>query len=226
MIKHLAVIIVVTLMASSSYAKKTNNGHAFFRNKTGSTVVFAAFSHKYSNEFMNFGKITFVQPNNDYSRFRDKDGGDNKTVTWNTGFGTTGADWWQLWFVKENGELCVTSPNNFRGIFDGADKIWDKMAHKAIATFDAIKGGQLSGVLKQNGGKLTNEYIQKVEYIQDSIFRIIGSSSTSTVGYKKHTLDSGDTGVVFEVWKDKVKIIDKGKGNDVSETNLKCQKAP
>ncbi|WP_222419565.1 hypothetical protein, partial [Xenorhabdus innexi] len=39
-------------------------------------------------------------------------------VKYNTGFGTTGVDWWMVTWVTADGTVYITCPNNYRDIID------------------------------------------------------------------------------------------------------------
>jgi len=58
------------------------------------------------------------------------------TVTYRTGFLTTGQDWWIVTWVDDEGRTWVTSPRNARKFVDFLERAW-----QVLGSFGAAAGG-------------------------------------------------------------------------------------
>ena len=93
----------------------TQSARVRIHNNTSHSLLSVAVVHKYSDDFKN-----------DYAWQNVKEKshtGNDLKVQYNTGFLTTGQDWWLVTWALPNGKVYVTSPNNFRGIIDSIETL-------------------------------------------------------------------------------------------------------
>ena len=88
-------------------------------NNTGSTLLSASVSHKYSDNYKN---------EHTWENIKNGETTSTTKVDFNTGLLTTGRDWWVVTWVNDKGDTYVTDPKNFRGIIDFLEKMGDKLA--------------------------------------------------------------------------------------------------
>ena len=75
------------------------------RNETGGDVVTIHVGHKYSDNFKNQKDFACVLKNDETTPSSNK-----LTVEYNTGFGTTGRDWWYDGFLMADGSFYQSNP--------------------------------------------------------------------------------------------------------------------
>ncbi|WP_087019108.1 hypothetical protein [Thaumasiovibrio subtropicus] len=137
---------------------------ARIENKTGKDIKIATLNHKYSDDYHNqetFGLI------------KDGDVSGNLTVEYNTGFGTTGRDWWLVTWQYDEESVYYTDPNNFRGAIDYLER-------------------QVNSVISDNKD-IPDELKPAVELASSAL------NSESTKGFKQHILRSEDEGKVVRI---------------------------
>lgn len=79
-------------------------------NRTGQDILAVNVIHKYSDNYVNRLNWSDIPTG---SMVNDAQG-----VEYNTGFMTTGRDWWQVSWITKDNTMYVTSPQNFRGLMD------------------------------------------------------------------------------------------------------------
>ncbi|KAJ7907474.1 hypothetical protein B0H13DRAFT_2233439 [Mycena leptocephala] len=112
-----------------------------------------------------------------YSNVYKDEKQDPLAVDYNTGFLTTGKDWWLItWFHPDMKRIWYSSPNNMRGFFDFADNLLP----------DAIAGA--AGALHRSRSD------RRGALITSSLF-----NSGTTDGFKQHMLEKEDEGQLMEI---------------------------
>ncbi|GEM77551.1 hypothetical protein [Vibrio sagamiensis] len=133
-------------------------------NETGRAIKVATLNHKYSDNYKNhktFGSIP------------DGEASDFLSVEYNTGFGTTGRDWWLATWQYDEKEVFFTNPNNFRAAFDWAEG-------QVNSLFASVKD-------------IPDELTPAVNIASKAF------NSESTKGFKQHILRSEDSGKVVKI---------------------------
>jgi hypothetical protein len=122
-------------------------------NNTGEQISEVTVLHKYSDVY---------KDNCIWDRLEAGQTSDGKTVNFNTGFGTTGVDWWLVTWLSQDGRtFYYTDPENFRNLID----VLEDIASRYI--------GQAGGIL---GSAIANQVL----------------NNESTSGFKQHILREGD----------------------------------
>ncbi len=86
-------------------------------NKTGQRVLSVSVGHKYSNDYKS--EHSWQGPIETNTKTAPAD---DMVVEFNTGFMTTGRDWWVVNWVTEDGKTHITDPKNMRGLMDFLEK--------------------------------------------------------------------------------------------------------
>lgn len=136
------------------------------RNQTGKGLVSVAIAHKYSDNYKNHhvwenvaeGTTTAADMQADY----------------NTGFLTTGRDWWLVTAIDDAGRVFISNPHNFRDIIDRLET--------------ALKN--ILPILPPVGTEPGMAEAQKV--ITAILDQVLNHEATN--GYKQHMLESDDEG--------------------------------
>lgn len=123
--------------------------------------------HKYSDVYKNQLNWNEVAPTQSTSE---------QYVDYNTGFLTTGLDWWLVTFTTDNA-IYVSNPKNFRGIVDALEKSFDRIANVAA---------ELSGPYKP-------------AVLTSSVVAGLFINNESTAGFKEHMLTADDTAQTTEI---------------------------
>ncbi|PTB51341.1 hypothetical protein M431DRAFT_523205 [Trichoderma harzianum CBS 226.95] len=85
------------------------------RNNTSNPIVSISLIHKYSDVYKHRKEWAAI-PASDSST-------ESLKVEYNTGFFTTGRDWWFIsWYSQDMKTLYYSNPQNFRGAFDAIEK--------------------------------------------------------------------------------------------------------
>lgn len=177
-----------TLLSTPSYAvtKRAANVNVF--NYTPKVIEWVSVAHKYSNNYKDHGAWGQLMPNTGTIN--------PMRAYFNTGFGTTGQDWWVVsWKYAGDSRTCFTNPNNFRIVIEELERgalkqvrpLGEKagaylvsLIHAGLAKPGALIGGEAAQAL---GNALLN--------------------TESTVGFKKHVLRESDTrsfGVYMDIY--------------------------
>ncbi|KAI0081036.1 hypothetical protein K474DRAFT_1657232 [Panus rudis PR-1116 ss-1] len=153
------------------------------RNETGKPMLGISLIHKYSNVYK------------EEKQYETLDVGattnDPLGVDYNTGFLTTGRDWWFIsWFHPDMKYIWFGSPNNMRGFFDFADNLLPEAIAGAaggvagLGTSATGPGAAVAGAAAAGAAKL----------VTSALF-----NSESTEGFKQHILTEEDEGELMEI---------------------------
>lgn len=176
---HPPKIITLILLFCSFTFLAQKKSRVYVINKTGKKIYNVTVLHKYSNNYKD--RITHKSLDN------------NKTsghfnARYNTGFGTTGKDWWIVSWTEpySNTQIRhrITNPKNGRAFIDGFEKGF-KTSFNIGSSLLSQYGGDVLGVKGQiagAAGKVINDQL---------INRTMNNSST--IGFKQHILRSEDT---------------------------------
>ena len=154
-------------------------------NQTGRTIEVVTVAHKYSDVYKN--SETFANLPNGFTT-------NSFIADYNTGFGTTGKDWWALtWRFQGENAVYITNPNNFRAFFDAADTVGPAL-FKAVGSFAGRTAGMAAGTAVEPGGGTALAGIAGAtagSLAAGAIASVLFNSET-TVGFKQHILRSED----------------------------------
>ncbi|WP_425417926.1 hypothetical protein [Oricola indica] len=176
---------------STSYAVDKKQADVVVSNKTGKTILSVTVAHKYSDEYehqldwpgvLADGAKTSGQP-----------------VTYNTGFGTTGRDWWYVsWVYTDSSTIYYSDPNNFRGAIDfmeKAGKIAIPVGTSIAATvFGAVCTASTAGAC---GPAATAAVVTTMAAASATIASAAAGellANGGTKGFKQHILRDDDAG--------------------------------
>ncbi|KAK4456616.1 hypothetical protein QBC42DRAFT_214514 [Cladorrhinum samala] len=153
------------------------------RNEKSEPLVAVGVKHKYSDDYTNDGEWAIVQPG--------ELSGERLEVEYNTGFLTTGVDWWAIsWYSPDMKTVYYSNPNNFRGIIDGFENLApDVIAAAASAVAALIASPSGPGAV---GAAVAASAAAKAT--TSALF-----NSEGTVGFKRHMLTSDDEGRTTEI---------------------------
>ena len=183
------------ISTTDSEAKTLRRAPIYIENRTGGELEYVALVHKYSDVYKDketFANIANGVRSNDYLIAR-----------YNTGFGTTGKDWWQVsWKKKGDNRVYYTNPNNFRGIFDAVENLAKKTSAK-LAT------DEITALFFNSEG--TKGFKQHILRSKDENRPTIIAIYNHTVELKSPSGRSSTEGIEFKQL------------NDVSTAGLTCQ---
>lgn len=163
-------------------ATTTRRAYVAIRNNTDKPIYGVGLVHKYSNVHKQEMTWDVVHPGQITSA--------TLAVDYNTGFFTTGRDWWKLiWFDEGLNNLYFSDPTNFRFIFDGFDNIIGDAAGAAAGIFAAVVASAtvLGTVAAASAAAAASKAITS------NLF-----NSESTEGFKQHILESEDEGMRYQ----------------------------
>ncbi|KAL2856104.1 hypothetical protein BJX68DRAFT_263599 [Aspergillus pseudodeflectus] len=153
------------------------------RNNTDQPIYGVTVAHKYSDVYKNGKAWDVIQPGSS----KDKE----FWVDYNTGFLTTGKDWWKItWVLGDGKTFAYSNPENFRGIFD----LFDKALNAYVTTVTGLAKG-LAGALQ------TGQFTDITKGIQEAAEGMLKAllDQDGTVGFKQHMLESEDEHEVTEI---------------------------
>lgn len=171
--KFTVAAAAVAALTSTAEAVTHREAYATIYNETPDPILSVSLLHKYSDNYKNHQEYPVIQPNGVFAYPFCR-------VDFNTGFGTTGRDWWAVsWYTQDLKHYCYTDPNNFRGFFDVVDHVAPGLITAVVAVAAAvITEGDVESA--QKAGELawatTNELF----------------NTEGTKGYKQHILRSDD----------------------------------
>ncbi|KAH8674815.1 hypothetical protein BGZ60DRAFT_404871 [Tricladium varicosporioides] len=172
----------VTLVALVAGKKQT--AQVSVRNNWDQPLVGVSVIHKYSDDYKNHGEWGIIKPGELAPETMD--------VEYNTGFLTTGRDWWVItWYSADMKTQYYSDPVNFRNIIDALEKVAPsvvKVAMKTVAAGMAAEAGPGAVVAAKNAAKV----LAKVA--NEALF-----NTESTDGFKQHILRSEDAGKLTEI---------------------------
>lgn len=182
-------VFVFLMQPAEVLAKTKRTTNVRVQNLTGLEIESVSVVHKYSNvykEKMDWGRLE-----NGKMTTRPM------KINYNTGFLTTGQDWWLVtWKYKGNNSLRYTAPRNFRGIIDFVEK----MHLQPLALSNR-------GINKLTGANLPTAKLAEA-------LMNLGS----TKGFKKHFLKKKDqkNGVIITITHNSV-AFDSASGHSSTE---------
>lgn len=164
-------------------------------NHASGTILSVAVGHKYSNVYKNTGKFLNI-PDGQTATTPEM------TVEFNTGWNTTGKDWWVIsWIIQriENGgfiwEECTINPTNFRGIIDFSEGGMKML----VKTFrDLVIWSLTAETLTAESKKADTGLIPAAVAITDRVVDMV-MNDESTNGYKQHILRADDAAGGLEI---------------------------
>lgn len=145
-------------------------------NKTGRALRYVNILHKYSDNYRNTREWGVGA---DSPAPRPSEASSAMSVDYNTGFLTTGRDWWLVtWQFEGERKFYYTNPDNFRSIIDFLEAPVKALVDKAL---DAI-GEEYPGL--SDAGKIIVN---------------LAFNTESTAGLKQHILRDEDAGRVTQI---------------------------
>lgn len=200
----------VVAAPSQAFAVTKRTAQVNVQNNSGRDIEIITVSHKYSDNYKN-SETWLNLPNGAKTKAP-------LVVEYNTGFGTTGRDWWRIsWKFKGDPGLYVTNPNNFRREIDALESIGPGVLVAAGTALGSLAGGATGGAAgtylapgvgttygaaagKAVGGKAG---AAAAKAMADALM-----NGESTVGFKQHILrsddESGNTPTIIEIKADGV----------------------
>ncbi|KAL6693828.1 hypothetical protein J3F84DRAFT_380022 [Trichoderma pleuroticola] len=182
------------------------------RNNTSKPIVGISLVHKYSDVYKHRKEWAAV-PAGDSSA-------ESLKVEYNTGFFTTGRDWWFVsWYSQDMKTLYYSNPQNFRGTFDAIEKSASPElifnAGMLLGPIALIAGGPL---LAAPAAVAT---LAAARATSDGLY-----DSEEMAGFKQHILREEDEGKVTEIIINEDETITFKSQSGDSETVYTLKKAP
>ncbi|MAS04284.1 MAG: hypothetical protein CL534_06275 [Ahrensia sp.] len=211
--------------ASTSYAVEKKQADVVVSNKTGKTILSVTVAHKYSDEYehqldwpgaLADGATTSGQP-----------------VTYNTGFGTTGRDWWFIsWVYSDSSTVYYSDPNNFRGAIDfmeQAGRIAIPVGTSIAATvFGAVCTAGTAGACgpAATAAAVTTMAAASATIASAAAGELLANGGTE--GFKQHILRDDDAGktVTIELQKNNQILITSPSGDSRTVYSSKPTETP
>lgn len=142
-------------------------------------------AHKYSDVYKNQLKFSKGLRNGE----KDNGGGGSQIVDYNTGFLTTGKDWWYVtWVFEDNKAIYQTNPNNFRCYIDEIEKFGPDAISAAAA---AVAGAASCGFPPVAGCAASPAAATGAAVAAGYISRSL-LNNEATCGFKQYFLTSDD----------------------------------
>lgn len=211
--------LALTSVSFPASAATTRTAKAVVENKTKSDIAYVVLVHKYSDDFFN-----------DETWVNLKKGKTTKgplTVKYRTGFGTTGKDWWRVFFQFKDGKTCYSDPKNFRGVFDASERLILKNAGE-LGNALGISIGSGTGVIAGPPGIAAGGYYGGVggRKAADGLAKLLFSKG-STTGFKQMILRASDeNGTVRIIIQDGERIILRAPRSGGATTRYSCFAKP
>jgi len=207
-----ASIALLAAVSTDSSAVTTRTAQAEVSNRTGKDIAFLRIEHKYSSDFIIWLDAAYLldgtTSGNFFQKqcFTDQDGSLLEVsaqtalceITYNTGFGTTGRDWWRVsWSYVGDDKVYFTDPNNFRSQIDLLEKYSVPLVSMAAATAGVVAGAACTAATAGACGPLVAAGIGGLAVVYGGAITAItaeSTSSNSTAGFKQHILEDEDEG--------------------------------
>lgn len=142
-------------------------------NNWGGTLLSVSVAHKYSDEYKN---------DHSWENIMNGESTSSTMVDFNTGWLTTGRDWWALTWIDDKGDTYITDPMNFRGIVDFLERIGSDIAEPVAA---------ISAWVATGSPEPTSKAIAAAVAVTSAVTkRFLNSEGTN--GYKQHILREED----------------------------------
>ena len=168
----LLLMLVLLFMATGANAK-TEHAKVGIQNNTGHRILSATLVHKYSDVYKH--KHTWKDVKSGFAT-------NSTNVRFNTGFGTTGRDWWFVTWIDDTGCAYMSNPKNLRALMDVLEK----------------SGQYISGALIESGidvlvadPELIGKAIGAAAVVTGAIGLVL-LNSEGTAGFKQHILTGDD----------------------------------
>jgi hypothetical protein len=162
---------IVLAAPGTAPAKDKRHANVVVENKTGNVIEVVTVAHKYSDNYKQaktWGNLPNGQPVKE-----------PLVVEYNTGFGTTGRDWWVVsWKYQGDDAIYLTDPFNLRGPIDALEKA----TIKALPGAGTAAGGAIGGEPGAAIGGPAADQIGKLFL-----------NTESTDGFKQHILRDEDS---------------------------------
>jgi hypothetical protein len=154
-------------------------------NETGRRLQFVTVVHKYSNVYSKDYTWNNVGPGRT---------GADMVVTYNTGIGTTGRDWWTVvWMFEGESQLYLTNPDNYRFVLDVAEQAGMIIVPIGAAAIAGAIGGMSSAGVA-TGAAAAAGAVAGVMLSQAMM------NTESTHGFKQHILRTRDANEVTSIY--------------------------
>lgn len=142
-----------SLLQFSAAATK-RSAYVTVRNNTPNPIRAVTVLHKYSNNYKHRGDWDIIQTSNT---------SDSKlTVEYNTGFFTTGRDWWLVtWQNEDKTWFYYSDPKNLRRIFDTIEGISPGNRLKSLFNSESTTGFKQHILRKEDANQVTEIIINK-----------------------------------------------------------------
>ena len=161
-------------------AKEKRTAHVTVCNNTSYPLVGVSVVHKYSNVYKNQHQWGVIHPSETPSDYME--------VEYNTGFLTTGLDWWLVsWFSTDMRTLYYSDPTNFRGLLD----TMESYAPDAIAAAAGAVVGLSSSLTGPGAVGAAMAAAVAAKATTSALF-----NDESTAGFKEHLLRDEDANAV------------------------------
>ena len=171
----LAALAALLILAAPDGLLAQRSARVAVANETGRRLVYVTVLHKYSDNYKDQHTWRGVAPGTT---------GADLQVRYNTGFGTTGRDWWRvIWAYEGESRMHYTNPDNFRGIIDGMEQAGQIVVPIAAA---ALAAG--AGVVTGPGAAVA----AAAAATAGTMFAQAAMNDESTDGFKQHILRSDD----------------------------------
>ncbi len=190
--KHLTLLSFI--MPALMFLSGTTNNAVTHRtaqvqilNNTGKVINYAKVYHKYSDVYKNMQEWNHIGISARSSSMK---------VDYNTGFGTTGRDWWLVVWTTEHGSnsalLSYTNPQNARSFIDGFEMVWKEvtpvMVAGVVGTSCLVAGcGPAAPFAAMAGAAVSSQIFGRM------------MNGESTAGFKQHILTSEDENLVTTI---------------------------
>jgi len=176
-------------------------------NRTGQRVLSVSVAHKYSDNYKNthdwHGPI-----NNESQTNPDMD----MVVNYNTGWTTTGRDWWVVSWVTEDGKTYITDPSNFSDIIDFLGKTGWRISAPLASLTTALSLAPEPIISKSAAAAVAVTSL------------VVGGlcNTESTSGFKQHILREGDSPTIIILKSNEVEFHSKSGESFTVATVIKC----
>lgn len=212
MLGKICLGLVITLSTvSTSYAVDKREADVVVKNKTGKTILQVTVAHKYSDEY----EHQLDWP----GALKDGMTTSGKPVTYNTGFGTTGRDWWYVsWVYTDSSTVYYSDPNNFRGAIDFMEKAGRVVIPVGSAIGAAVVGAVCTAGTFGGCGPVAATAIATTSAAAGAAIASAAAgellSTGGTKGFKQHILRDDDAGktVTIELQKNNEILISSPSG--------------
>lgn len=211
----IAASALVGDFAAPAQSKTRRTAYATVSNLSPKTIKVITLVHKYSDVYKEYQSWANLPIPSTTSKM---------PVSYNTGFGTTGVDWWRLFWEYSDGTVCMTNPKNLQGPLNKVEKFALKNAAKY---FDVLAGqiaGAASAPLGPLGQAVAGSAAGKVAGNNAEVLAQALFNEESTAGFKKHMLRKKDEEAVTSIAILPGDLVTLVSNSGRSTTRYKCEK--